>query len=730
MFRDHNTEFFLPACGNRRWRLIVTRPEHPQGFMIQLIRHQRFTALAMLVALSTSRIAFAQAQAMAVLDSDEAQTQTDKTPAFSVHKEQKPVIDAFEDFERYRDKKAWEKAFGALSKIEDGKPGRLVPDKDGFMVPTDLKVRAELLSLPPEGREAYRLFNDAKAKQLLEEAETSNELSALRKVVNRYFVTAIGDRAADQLGDALFEAGDFPNAERCWRMIIENFPDSALSPLLLQTKRAIALSRSKDWDQFEMVRHVVHDRYGRQAVKVGGTDVVAADFVDALRKSTEVVATQPADQTPSTFVHQIAADSSPLLPATEQPIWQIPIMDADASTQLTNQLAPSGWGAMAGQFTQAVPATAVDEKRVYINWLGICFAADMTTGKLLWRSDTFGDMTQKMAASLMQGIAIDPQIYGITLAGDKVLCTRRSTDNQNYNELPMTRMWCLNTETGKPNWKSDSGPLSGWGFVGQPLIEGDHFYIVAHPQNSQELSLLCINLVKGHLEWTAGLGTPAASTNYRGMPSIPQPSLLLRSGKIMLLTNNGALLQIDCGTHQVDWAFGFPTYVQQQQYYYGNYVAQPVISPGALICVGPTLYFKEYNSNLLFAMDAAAQTLKWKRRIDPEAGLASFDGKSLLLAGSEIECVDIASRVLQWDDKTNTRTGSIQPMIRDNWMYVFGAHGIESINLATGDTAPTFRGYDRESDGGSIWKTSNRLVTVSCRAVTAYPLAAAVGNPK
>jgi outer membrane protein assembly factor BamB len=404
-------------------------------------------------------------------------------------------------------------------------------------------------------------------------------------------------------------------------------------------------------------------------------------------------------------------------------------MDAQASTQLTNQLAPSGWGAMAGQFTQAVPATAVDEKRIYINWLGICFAADMNTGKLLWRTDTFGDMSQKMAQALMQGISIDPQIYGVTLAGDKVLCTRRSTDNQNYNELSMTRMWCLSADAGKPVWKSDTGALSGWGFVGQPLLEGDHIYIVAHPQNSQELTLLCIGVAKGDMRWNVGLGTPAASVNYRGMPSIPQPAMLLRSGKIMLLTNNGALLQIDIGTRQVDWAFGYPTYVPQpQQYWYGYAAPAPVISPGALICVGPSLYFKEYNSNLLFAMDAAGQTLKWKRRIDPEAGLASFDGKNLLLAGSEIECVDIASRVLQWDDKTTTRTGSIQPLIRGDWMYMFGAHGIESINLTTGDTAPTFRGYDRDSDGGSIWKTSTRLVTVSCRAVTAYPLVANTGH--
>jgi hypothetical protein len=117
--------------------------------MIHTIRHPWLIRLAALAVLVPARFAVAQAMAVAVDNPDAPDTATDKSPAFSVHKEQKPVVEAFEDFERYRDKKAWEKAFAALGKIEEGKPGRLVPDKDGFMIPTDLKVRAELLSLPP-----------------------------------------------------------------------------------------------------------------------------------------------------------------------------------------------------------------------------------------------------------------------------------------------------------------------------------------------------------------------------------------------------------------------------------------------------------------------------------------------------------------------------------------------------------------------------------------------------
>jgi outer membrane protein assembly factor BamB len=589
-----------------------------------------------------------------------------------------------------------------------------------------------LLSLPPDGREAYRLFNDAKAAQLLKELSPADgsvppdEITGLTKIVNRYFVTAIGDQAADRLGDAFFEMGDFSNAQRCWGMILENYPDSSLPVVLLQTKRAIALARAGEWDQFEVVRSVLHDRYAGQTAHIAGQDVVAASFVDGLAPGLKPVP-QPTPgestgQIPSTFVSSIAG-SSPVLPDDEHPAWQIPIMDAQACAQLNTALGQSGWGQMAGQFTSAVPATGVDEKRVYINWLGICFAADLKTGKLIWRTDSFGDMPQKMAQTLMQGTGIDPKIYSVTLFDDKVLFTRRSIDNQDYNQMPMTRLLCVTGVDGKAVWKSESGPLSGWGFVGAPLVKGDLFYSIAHASGSQDLCLLCVGLARGDVRWKADLGTPATSMNWRGQPTVPAPVLLQQSGKVFILTNNGAFLQVDCTSHQVDWALNYPTYVEPQQQYYGYAQPEVVTAPGTILSDGATLYFKEYNSTLLFALDPTGPTIKWKRQIDSPDGLASFDGKNLVLAGTEIECLDNASRSLQWDTKTSMSSATVQPLIQGDWLYLFGGRGIDSIRLSTGEKGKPFRGYDRDSDGGILWKTSTRLVTVSSRAITAYPLA-------
>jgi hypothetical protein len=210
---------------------------------------------------------------------------------------------------------------------------------------------------------------------------------------------------------------------------------------------------------------------------------------------------------------------------------------------------------------------------------------------------------------------------------------------------------------------------------------------------------------------------------WRGQPMVPTPVLIQQSGKVFILTNNGAFLQVDCTSHQVDWALNYPTYVEPQQQYYGYAQPELVAAPGTMLSDGATLYFKEYNSTLLYALDPSGPTVKWKRRIDSEGGLASFDGHHLLMVGPEIECVDHDSRVLQWDTRTSMNSATVQPLIQGGWLYLFGAKGVDSINLTTGERRKPFRGYDHDSDGGTLWKTSTRLVTVSSKAITAYPLA-------
>src|SRR5262249_41640062 len=70
------------------------------------------------------------------------------------------VKEAFDDFERFRRRNAWDRAFKALYSIPEEQAGRFVDGENGFIVPVGRKRRQLLAELPPEGQAAYRLFYD------------------------------------------------------------------------------------------------------------------------------------------------------------------------------------------------------------------------------------------------------------------------------------------------------------------------------------------------------------------------------------------------------------------------------------------------------------------------------------------------------------------------------------------------------------------------------------------
>ena len=154
------------------------------------------------------------------------------------------VKEAFDDFERFRRRGAWERALKSLYTIPEDQTGRFVDGQNGYIIPVAKKRRAVLAELPPEGLATYRLFYDDPAKKLIEQAEGPTELKTLERIFSAYFLTSVGDNAADRLGDLYFEMGRFDRAADCWLAVLREHPDSDLSPALISVKAALALYRA------------------------------------------------------------------------------------------------------------------------------------------------------------------------------------------------------------------------------------------------------------------------------------------------------------------------------------------------------------------------------------------------------------------------------------------------------------------------------------------------------
>ena len=644
---------------------------------------------------------------------------------FTVRKEDPKVIDAFEDFKRHSQKKAWELAFRAIASVTEKDPKGMVPSGDGLMVPTRQRVWQALAALPPDGREAFRLFNDASAKQKFDRATAagSEDLAALREVFQAFFITSIGDEAADRLGDACFEAGDFLAADAAWKAVIDHYPDTNLSKTRLRLKRCAALSRAARWDAFDDVAASLGRDGSAETVRMAGRDVPAAQYLASLREA----AGDAGGKVELAAQTQATADAGgPLeFPQENKPLWQLQFMDETVKERLNQALQNMGWGnGTEAPVSAAVPPSATDGKRVYLNWLGIGFAVDAKTGKLLWRTRKFSELSNQ-AQQLVYG-GVNLARYHLTLDGNRVLITGLPLDQVNQGTGGSYRLVCHNAENGSVVWSTKTGDVAPYSVASSPLPLGDTIYIVASRTNQQELHLLAMSADKGKLLWSVPLGTPQVSVDYRGMSQGPSPLLLQHGGVIYVVTNNGAVLAVDTAGRRVDWAFTCeppPVMSGYVMFIPSNVRRMPVKTSGAAFIRDSVLYFKESGGYTLYALDLAGPSLKWKRAVDPSDTIAGLGPGSLYTVGESVSAIDLATRAMRWSTSLPTETGMLRPILGGDRLYVFSGRGVMQIDTANGDPAGRpFRGADLESLGGALYRTGDRLVSVSNLAVTAYPL--------
>ena len=89
------------------------------------------------------------------------------------------------------------------------------------------RVEKVLAALPPEGLKSYRVTADAEARELLARSGPQ-DTSAMATVVQKYFISSIGDDAALTLGSIFLDRFDFSGARRLLEKIVNDHPDPSV----------------------------------------------------------------------------------------------------------------------------------------------------------------------------------------------------------------------------------------------------------------------------------------------------------------------------------------------------------------------------------------------------------------------------------------------------------------------------------------------------------------------
>ena len=156
------------------------------------------------------------------------------------------VKEALDDFERFGRRGAWERALKSLFSIPEAADDPLHRRREGdSSSPVSRKRHALLAALPGDGQAAYKTFHDADAKQAVRGGRRPQSGPPTWSGSTRpTSPPAIGDNAADRLGDLYFEQGRFDRAADCWQTILRERPDTDLSLGLVSLKAALALHRA------------------------------------------------------------------------------------------------------------------------------------------------------------------------------------------------------------------------------------------------------------------------------------------------------------------------------------------------------------------------------------------------------------------------------------------------------------------------------------------------------
>ncbi|MBI3467755.1 MAG: PQQ-binding-like beta-propeller repeat protein [Planctomycetes bacterium] len=630
---------------------------------------------------------------------------------FTLPSQSSEATEALEDFGIQSKRGSWDRAFKALEKLQQANPNGMVGAPDGFLVSVRTRIWQALASLPPAGKDAYRVFYDAEAKKLLAEAEGQTEVEKLTKVFTWYFPTSTGDVAADRLGDLYFEQGDLVRAAECWQAVLEHRPDSALPPVRLLVKAGIALARAGRWQEFRQIERTVRERYAGEVVTLGGREVEAAKHLASLAPPPDGAAPVQATTLPEDIV---------LGPGPE-PLWQFRYFPQTVATAIAR--ARQDWGPPS-PLLQFVPPSAVDESRVYLNLLGHHLALDLATGKLLWRSEKYHDIAQKAQGQPY----MRPEQYAVAAASGKVYFVSRAA-KQLAQHGAHFHLICVNGSDGKQSWSSESvAELKEWSFSGTPLVTPDRLYVCGSKSNkATELHALAINPQNGKLLWSAMIGTSKIDPNQYYYQRSSQPALALHDGKLHVETHSGALVTLSAETGSLIWAFVYESDMPDTQRGWNPYqMSGGLTTQGTPMVVGGVLYSKGMSSPRLYAIQLSGPKLLWQRPVSKPAKAVAVDGNRLIMTGDAVESSPLDEKQpIHWSFQLPSGVpGETRPVITRNRIYQFTPRGIYELDKATGDpTHPVpFRGADLASLGGVLVVTPNSLVSVSNTAVTSYPI--------
>lgn len=664
---------------------------------------------------------------------DEFDPMIDLAPGFAMTRAQDELVEeALFEFYKNLDQELWEKAFTDLLSLTNETRNAMAPlGDDGAYEPIHRSIQNRLRHLPADGRRAYRAFFDAQARELLNRCKDHPEPGSDAQLVmaielyELHLMSSSGGEAANLLGDLFFERGQFQQAAACWSAILEFRIDSPVPELQLLVKQALALSRSPRQDVAEQTRAIaahIHARFAGRSITLGGVTSDATTLLDSIL-SQQTNRRHPRNTRP------IATG----LPQSETPpVWQITFLD-DATRATLSAVSNNNRGyGVPIDIMRLVPPTLADERAVYAHWMGVVFALDIETGKLLWRTGSFSDAGQGIGNRL-NGIASNPRAYQIAQTKDLLFTLDTPIGHLESDRFVLT---AYHKHSGEVAWSSQN--ISQWSdasFCGQLLIDGHNLYAVSHPVGGHELTLHRIDAATGEGDWSVPLGQALVQTvGWQQVAWMPQPALKRHAGEILVLTNNAALIAVDIARGELAWGhhLELPEGFENANQNFVQQSTNPLNAQGTggLYIHGNTLYVKEARSRQLYAFDLTTHELLWQKSRQAYSEIVGVDEEFIYAMGDRVRAFQTQERHrLKWSFRPPNAPNFSSGLLTDRALFILTHRHLRMLDVQTGDELETFESPYLRSSGGRVLLENDLMICVSQRDITAFRVPIATPQP-
>lgn len=660
-------------------------------------------------------------------------------PGFSLIVAEEGLQKQMHAFDTYIAQADWAKAFRLLTELEGSQFQAMVPKgKHGRHVLVKEQLQRHLLSLSPAGLHAFRLYFDGQAAEQLEQvkshplAGSEDQLLQAQALVGRLLASSVGVEAAVLLGDIYFERGMFDRAARAWQLALDQGSATGQTALTLQAKRILAVKRSGRTAEAQQQLNAIAGRYQQVMIQAGG------ETIDALQWLGQDLGRVSADQTAAD--HHKQRDD--LLPKPQaMPAWHLRFIDQANQDAINQSLRENRYYSPPADILKFIPPVAADDQRVYFHWLGVVFALDQETGKLVWQNGSIKTTAQTLADRIQTNQG-DPRNYRIAL-GDGVLIASQTTLQRNNGPFILK---AYEAHSGQLLWSSDtredwhlneSEPTASSTPLGEMLIHEGRGYAVVGKIGQNALSLRRFDLKSGKIDWTLPLGdAEAISFQYTNVNRLPQPTLLIDGSLLYILTNNGALLAVDVVGNEIKWAlqmtppWGIGHNHDNANAFRGNRFADTINTlanpngSGQLLLHQGTLYAKEHNGKALYAMDARTGEVHWQAsQLKPDAKLIGVDGQRFYLMDRALHCYEIAGEhdLITKNGNDTNRPDHAKPIVTDTHILTYANGKLRRFDKTRLDPAGRYDKADYlGSKGGHLYRVNDLLIAIDTTQITAF----------